>query len=256
MRHDFDSVALHDLHVQCLVGIHPHEREEKQPLVVDLTLFFDRMPGGFGSSLNDSLDYSHVAGDVAFLLEAGQFRLLETAAEAICHVILGPTVPDRLGKCPVAVEVQIRKPLALQGKAIPSVSIYRQAEEMTYGLEQNHFGEVDVLHANRDCGIYRLRIPAGGEIPAHFHRTMGEAELVMSSGLLLQGEEVEGGLAHFWPNGFVHQYQNPTQVERSILCVNLPVFDPHDEIAAGLDAPLLPADSYRKRFFGLPQNKE
>ena len=85
---------------------------------------------------------------------------------------------------------------------------------------------------------------------------MGEAELVMSSGLLLQGEEVDGGLAHFWPNDFVHQYRNPTHVERSILCVNLPVFDPNDEIAAAHDAPLLSADSFCKRFFGLPQNKE
>ena len=41
-------------------------------------------------------------------------------------------------------------------------------------------------------------------------KNYGEAELVMSRGLLLQGQPVDGGIAHLWPLEFVHQYDNPT----------------------------------------------
>ena len=82
-----DIIALQDLRVTCLVGIHPHERITPQPLVVQLKLYFERKPGHFGRTLAESLDYGFVCGDVAFLLEAGQFQLLETAVEAILSLI-------------------------------------------------------------------------------------------------------------------------------------------------------------------------
>ncbi len=85
---------------------------------------------------------------------------------------------------------------------------------------------------------------------------MGEAELVMSDGLLLQEQPVPGGVAHFWPLELVHAYQNPTDMERSILCVNRPVFDRSDEIAIAAPDVWPDVEPFRKRFFGLPQPGE
>jgi len=249
-----DIIALNDLRITCLVGIHPHERITPQPLRIRIKLFFERKPGCFGASLAETVDYSFVCGDVAFVLEAGQFQLLETAAAAVAALVLMIPPADRPSIQPDGVEVTIEKPQALAGKAIPSVTILRYAHEMNYGLERNDFGHVHILHENRDCGVYLLHIPPGGKIPAHVHRQMGEAELVMSSGLELQGEPIEGGLAHFWPLDFIHQYDNPSDETRTILCVNRPKFDPADEIV--VDAPREWPDSrpHRKRFFGLEQN--
>ena len=249
----YDVIALDDLHLQCIVGIHPHERIKKQPLEVGVRLYLERRPGAFGASLEDSIDYGFIAGDVAFVLENGRFQLLETAAEALCAAVLGPQAPDRHAARPAAMAVTIRKPLALGGQALPSVSITRRAEELRFSLENNAFGQVDVLHESDDCGVYRLKISPHGGIPKHYHEVMGEAELVMSDGLLLQGAAVGAGLGHVWPNGFVHAYENPTDEERSILCINRPAFIPSDEIPAAVDAPLLPVADYRKRYFGLPQ---
>jgi dihydroneopterin aldolase len=249
-----DIIALQDLRVTCLVGIHPHERITPQPLVVQLKLYFERKPGHFGRTLVESLDYSFVCGDVAFLLEAAQFQLLETAVEAICATLLMTPPPDRPSIRPDAVEVSIQKPQALSGKAVPVVTVLRHAEEMQYGIEHNDFGHVDILHENQDCGVYLLHIPAGGQIPAHIHKVMGEAELVMSRGLLLQGQPVDGGIAHFWPLEFIHQYDNPTEVERTILCVNRPKFDPGDEIAVPVPETWPDPRPHRKRFFGLETN--
>jgi hypothetical protein len=113
-----------------------------------------------------------------------------------------------------------------------------------------------MLHENRDCGVYRLCIPAGGAIPPHMHGTLGEAELVMSDGLNLQGEPVSAGLAHAWPNGFVHTYTNPTDQERSVLCVNRPIFFLEDEQLVAPDAPLQSVDPFRARYFGADSRLE
>lgn len=250
----YDIIALQDLRVTCLVGIHPHERITPQPLVVQIKLYFERKPGHFGRTLAESLDYSFACGDVAFLLEAAHFQLLETAVEAICATLLMNPPPDRPSIRPDAVEVSIQKPQALGGKAVPVVTVLRHASEMQYGVEHNNFGHVDILHENQDCGVYLLHIPAGGQIPSHIHKVMGEAELVMSSGLLLQNESVEGGIAHFWPLEFVHQYDNSSDATRTILCVNRPKFNPADEIRVPIPESWPDPRPHRKRFFGLEQN--
>ena len=249
-----DMIALKDLSLNCLVGIHPHERIKPQPLQIQLKLFFERKPGYFGVSLSESVDYSHVCGDVEFLLEAGQFQLLETAAEAVAAIALMKPPVDRPSIQPDAVEVCIEKPQALSGKAIPQVTVLRHANEMKYGLEQNDFGHVHILHENQDCGVYLLHIPSGGRIPAHVHREMGEAELVISTGLELQGQPIEAGLAHFWPLDFVHQYDNPSEAMRTVLCVNRPAFNQADEIAVEVPEEWPDSKPYRKRFFGMEQN--
>ena len=254
LNQEYDTIGLASMQLECVVGIHPHERITPQALHVALELHFERRPNAFGTSLTDSVDYSVVAGEVAFILQVGKFRLLETAAEALCHHLLSPAPPDRPSRRPAAVSIRIQKPLALNGAAEPWVGITRHADEVAYGKEVNHFGEVDILHENDDCGIYLLRIPPGAKIPAHYHVEMDEGELVVSDGLMLQNEPVLPGIAHIWPKNFVHEYENPTDVERSILCVNAPKFIPSDERLvesqvlnrSGLQSPV----PHAKRFYG------
>jgi dihydroneopterin aldolase len=255
MMKEFDTVGLTAMQLECIVGIHPHERATPQPLRIELEMHFDRKPNAFGKTLADSVDYSVVAGEVAFALEAGRFRLLETAAEALCHLLLAPAPPDRPARRPKAVSIRIQKPLALNGVAEPWIAITRHTDEVEYEKEINHFGEVDILHENEDCGIYLLRIPAGAKIPAHYHALMEEGELVISDGLLLQNEPAKSGVAHQWPKGFVHEYENSSDTERSILCVNAPKFIPSDERLVEGDElqqlVLQNPSSFSKRFYGL-----
>ena len=250
MNEAYDTIGLSEMQLECIVGIHEHERTTPQPLRIGVELHFERQPNAFGASLAESVDYSVVAGQVSFVLEIGKFRLLETAAEAICHLLLAPSPPDRPSRRPSSVSIRIQKPLALNGLAEPWVAITRHSNEVQYGKEVNHFGEVDLLHENDDCGIYLLRIPPGAKIPAHFHAEMDEGELVMSDGLLLQSQPIQEGMAHSWPKAFVHEYHNPTEHERSILCVNVPKFNPADERLVQ-NADLQSPAPYAKRFFGV-----
>ena len=110
------------------------------------------------------------------------------------------------------------------------MELLRRAGEFSYEVESKPFGRVDVVHTSPQLGIYRLRIRPGGGIPAHVHRRMEEHELVLGSELLLQGRPVTRGTAFSWPHDFVHRYDNPSQREQTVLCVDSPAFLPEDEI--------------------------
>jgi dihydroneopterin aldolase len=232
--------------VECIVGIHAHERVAVQPLECDIEVGFERRPGGFGASLEASCDYSRLEGMVRFVLGHGEFLLLEEAAEALCATALFPHDAQ-----PAFCRVELRKPLALGGRTVPAIRIQRSTDECIPAIETNHFGTVDLLHEGPTCGIYMLRIPAGGAIPPHIHTWLFEAELVWDDGLELNGAAVPAGMGHVWPQDTVHGYINRTEREAKILCINRPRFDPSDEILVTNQTGGDPT-ACATRYFGLP----
>jgi dihydroneopterin aldolase len=64
---------------------------------------------------------------------------------------------------------------------------------------------------------------------------MSEHEMVLGSGLLVQGRPALPGTARAWPRGFVHAYRNPSDIEQTVLCVDRPSFLESDEVAAEVD---------------------
>lgn len=245
-----DIISITGMQVPCFIGIHRHERHERQTLLMDVEMHLSTAKSGNEASFSSTVDYSRTYGELKFLLEACHFRLLETAAQAICAYLLAPPPPDRVQAQIEAVTLSLRKPSALKSEAVPGLRVRRGKEDFKLRTEKNDFGEVDVLHESTDCGVYRLRIPAGGRIPAHYHDVMAEGEMALSEGLLIQGVALSAGLAHFWPQKFVHQYDNPTDRERTVLCVNRPAFIPSDEIIADSEGALLiPPASIKVRYF-------
>jgi dihydroneopterin aldolase len=225
-----DLLSLSGLSVDCIVGVYPTERDQPQPLGVDLELYLDTRAAARDSRLRDTVDYARLWGEVRFLLQASRFLLLESAAEAVARLILAPPSDDAPHGAIREVTVRLSKPRALAGAGMPTLEIHRRFDEYTYELEQKPFGKVTVLFATRGCGIYRLHVAPGGSIPTHQHQRMEESELILGAGLLLQGRPVTAGTARQWPHGFAHRYDNPTQVEQTILCVDRPAFLADDEI--------------------------
>ena len=109
-----------------------------------------------------------------------------------------------------------------------------------FGLERNGFGAARILHESATLGLYVLEVAPGAAIPAHFHRVMQEHELVLDDGLLQQGRPVRAGDAFSWPAGLVHEYCNPTEALRRILCIDRPKFIPEDEVVVAESAELIP----------------
>ena len=230
MKRSVDRIELKRLEVECIIGVYPRERVQSQPLVVHLTLQTDTREAGRGGGLSSTIDYSQLAGEVKFLLEACRFELIEEAAEAIAAWLLSPG-KVRKGQSRInLVEVAIEKPAAMGGNALPTITVRREPSDFDYECEDSGFGNVDIIYEIDAVGVYELRIAPGSAIPPHFHREMTEAELILDQGLECQDEILSAGLAHFWPKKLVHTYKNTTDIEASILCVDRPKFMREEEV--------------------------
>lgn len=82
-----DIVYVRGLRVQAIIGIHPHERVTPQPVVVDLEMAWDIAAAVRGDAIEHTLDYQRVSERVAELIQQGQYRLVETLAEAIACLL-------------------------------------------------------------------------------------------------------------------------------------------------------------------------
>ena len=224
-----DWITIRNLRVDCVIGIFAEEDTRLQP--VSVTLRLGLAPRAHSSeSLEDSVDYLAIAGQVSFLLAACRFRLLETAADALAAYLLAPPAPgDR--RAPIRrVVVEIHKPNALPAPMTASLTIERVPAPERYRVEDKSFGTVDVIHEAAHSGIYRLNVAPGRQIPLHVHREMEEHELVLTRGIRCQGREVFPGTAFHWPRNAAHFYENPTAHYQTILCVDRPRFIPEDEV--------------------------
>ncbi len=225
-----DVIALEGLVVNCVVGVYPHERNNPQPLRVDLYLELPTRAAGEHEKLRETVDYAAVADQVAFLLTTCRFGMLETAAHALsCLLLLPPAAGERRAQVQ-ALRLRLTKPTALAGHAIPYLEIRRKAADIEAKHEISSFGHVDIVCETRDVGIYRLNISPGQSIPLHLHKKMQEAELVLSEGLLCQGKPVAAGAVFRWPLNTPHVYENPTAQFQTILCVDSPSFMSDDEV--------------------------
>ena len=95
------------LQVDCIVGIHPHERQQEQPVLLDIEIDYDFAAAASSDAIDDAADYDAVVTAVTQLIQARRFFLIETMAEVSAAMLL-----DRL---PLArtVRLEIRKPAAV-----------------------------------------------------------------------------------------------------------------------------------------------
>jgi dihydroneopterin aldolase len=99
----WDRIELRGLRVPARVGVLPIEREQDQPLEVDLDVVVDLGPAGGSDDLLDTVHYGAVCDAVAQAVGAGHVALLERLAEVVAHAVLD--VDPRI----VAVDLAVRK---------------------------------------------------------------------------------------------------------------------------------------------------
>jgi dihydroneopterin aldolase len=225
-----DVIAIEGLEVDCVVGVYPHERDRLQPLRVDLYMEVDTRAAGQHERLRSSVDYAAVASQVTFLLKTCRFGMLETAAHALSRLLLAPPALGERRAQVEALRLRLTKPFALSGLAVPSLEISRDLSDVTLETEESRFGKVDIVFETSEAGIYRLNVAPHNGIPLHMHKKMQEAEMVLSDGLLCQGQKVAAGSVFHWPLRAAHRYDNPTERYQTILCVDSPSFMEDDEV--------------------------
>ncbi len=113
-----DTIFLHELRVQTVVGIWEWERKIRQTVSIDLEMAADIRRAAKNDSIEDTLNYKSVAKRVKQFVEDSEFQLVETMAEKIAETVLAEfELPW--------IEVRVSKPGAIRGAKNVGVLIRR-----------------------------------------------------------------------------------------------------------------------------------
>ncbi len=83
-----DIVFIHDLAVDCVIGVWDWERELDQRIYIDLDLGTNISPAAASDRLNDTLNYKAISQRVSAYAVAEKCQLVERLAEGIATLLL------------------------------------------------------------------------------------------------------------------------------------------------------------------------
>ena len=119
-----ETIHIENLRVECIIGIHPHEREHTQPLLISLSIPWSFAQASASEEIAATVNYSAVAKETTRFVQEGKFQLLETLARRLAQH-LGSTFG--LGE----LHLYIQKPEAVAASDGAAVSLTWEAEEET-----------------------------------------------------------------------------------------------------------------------------
>jgi dihydroneopterin aldolase len=109
------TVFIEALQVSASIGVHPHEHETRQMIIVDVELDMTGAPTPKHDRLNETADYGAITKAITGMADEGHVQLVETLAERIARWCLKDL---RVTKA----KVRVAKPAALpNAKAVGCV---------------------------------------------------------------------------------------------------------------------------------------
>lgn len=114
-----DLIKINDISVGAIIGTEDYEREAKQELILNITIFTDLKKAGNSDSLAHTIDYSALESRVRDMVENSSFQLIEALAEKVARMALEL---DKASK----VRVSVKKPSALNMTGSAEVEITRR----------------------------------------------------------------------------------------------------------------------------------
>ena len=101
------KISIKDLQFDCIIGTLPYERENEQPVVLNVSLWLDFALAARNEDLAHSIDYAQLADDLIQFIRLSQFQLEETLV-----METGKHILDNYPKAQM-VEVSVSKPCAI-----------------------------------------------------------------------------------------------------------------------------------------------
>jgi dihydroneopterin aldolase len=116
---DADRIDIVGLSVPTIIGIFDWERNVRQKVVLDLTLFLDTRRAARSDRIEDALDYKRVSKRLQEFVRKSRCFLLERLAGEVADILL-----EEFGARKVRVRVE--KPGALRGARTVAVTVTRE----------------------------------------------------------------------------------------------------------------------------------
>lgn len=177
-----DGIGIHQLELDCIVGLRPSERVTPQRIRLDMELRRSLSRAGRSGRIAHTTDYDLVARQAEALLRFRRYRLIEMAAEELSALVLGAHGALE------GVQLTIHKPAALAGRARgASVRVLRSPADYPSQPAKRSYGEERVLLETREASISLLQVDAAGSV--HQLAEDGAALLWPTRGRFLLEEE-------------------------------------------------------------------
>lgn len=103
-----DQLKIEQLTVDCILGDLPEERITPTRITIDLAVEADFSQVRQSDQLSDTIDYAHLVDQIRTTLQAGHFKMIERAAQAIADAALQDSRVQ-------SVHLTLRKPNAKLG---------------------------------------------------------------------------------------------------------------------------------------------
>jgi len=114
-----DKIHIRDLLIRPVIGVYPEERDIRQDILLNLTLYTDQKPAARSDDFRLTVDYQAVQEAVVEMAEASSYRLIEALASAVAGLLLEV---DGVSACRVIVD----KPGVLRFSRSVAVEIFRE----------------------------------------------------------------------------------------------------------------------------------
>lgn len=113
-----DRIVISDLLVRSIIGVRDDERNNRQDVVINLSLEVDLGKAGRSDRLEDSVDYRALNKKIVSMAEGSAFHLVEALAQAVADICLEhPAIREA--------RVRVEKPGALRFARSVGVEITR-----------------------------------------------------------------------------------------------------------------------------------
>lgn len=115
-----DQIMIKDLMLRGIIGINDWEREHKQDILINITLYLDLKPAGASDKIEDTANYRTLTKQIIAHVESSAPYTVEALATEIARLSVGVAGVER-------VRVRVEKPGALRFARSVGVEIERSA---------------------------------------------------------------------------------------------------------------------------------
>lgn len=116
-----DEIEIRDLLLRTIIGINEEERQNRQDVLINITLYADTRAAGKSDDIADAVNYRTITKRVIRLVEDSQFYLVEKMAAEIAAICLEDPRVERA-------RVSVEKPGALRFARSVGVTIERERD--------------------------------------------------------------------------------------------------------------------------------
>lgn len=117
-----DIIEIDNLRLRCVIGFSPHERKDKQDVVISLRIGTDMRRAGESDNPDDAFNYRTVTKAVIGHVEASSYYLVEKLAAEIARICVSEHGAPY-------VQVRVHKPGALRFSDSVGVVIERTPDD-------------------------------------------------------------------------------------------------------------------------------